>query len=51
MQAYLNNKKRCEAVDLDNLKNLYPDLNIIHLMVDVGHDSPEGWCVISVAKR
>ncbi len=50
-QAYLNNKKEFEAVDLDDLKGLYPDLAIIHLTVDTSSDSPEDWCVIGVAKR
>jgi predicted kinase len=50
-QAYLNNKKRFEAVDLDDLKGLYPNLNIIHLIVDTRHDTPEDWYVIGVEKR
>ncbi len=50
-EAYLNNKKRFEAVDLDDLKGLYPNLNIIHLKVDTQHDLPEDWYVIGVAKR
>ncbi len=33
-QAYLNNKKRFERVDLNDLKALYPNLNIIHLIAD-----------------
>ncbi len=50
-QAYLNNKKRFEAVDLGDLKGLYPSLNIIHLLVDTRHDLPEDWCIIGVEKR
>ncbi len=50
-EAYLNNKKRFEAVDLDDLKGLYPSLNIIHLIVDTGHDLPEDWHITSVQKR
>ncbi len=50
-QAYLNNKKRFEAVDLDDLKSLYPNLNIIHLIVDTRHDLPEDWRIIGVEKR
>ncbi len=49
--AYLNNKKNFEAVDLADLKGLYPDLTILHLTVDTGQDSPEDWQVISVVKR
>ena len=50
-QAYLNNKKRFEAVDLGDLKGLYPHLNIIHLVVDTRHNLPEDWYIIGVEKR
>ncbi|MBL7125729.1 MAG: AAA family ATPase [Dehalococcoidales bacterium] len=49
-QAYLNNKKRFEAVDLNDLKSLYPDLDIAHLTVDTGQDLPEQWYIIGVEK-
>ena len=50
-QAYLNNKKRFEEVDVDDLKRLYPSLNIIHLTVDTQYDPPEDWYIIGVEKR
>jgi len=50
-QAYLNNKKRFEEVDMDDLKRLNPDLNIIHLTVDTQHDLPEDWYIIGMKKR
>ena len=50
-QAYLNNKKRFEAVDIDELKNLYPDLPVVHLIVDTSLDPPEDWYVIGIDKR
>jgi predicted kinase len=50
-QAYLNNKKKFEAVDLNDLKNLYPALNITHLIVDTSHDSPEDWYITSIEKK
>ncbi len=50
-QAYLNNKKRFEEVDVDNLKRLYPSLTIIHLTVDTQYDPPEDWCIIGMEKR
>ena len=50
-QAYLNNKKRFEAVDLNDLKSLYPNLSIIHLLVDTRQDSPEDWYIISMEKK
>jgi predicted kinase len=50
-QAYLNNKKRFEEVDLDDLKQLYPGLNIIHLTVDTQYDPPEDWYIIGMEKK
>ena len=50
-QAYLNNKKKFEEVDLDDLKRLHPNLDIMHLIVDTQRDSPEGWYVIGVEER
>ena len=45
-QAYLNNKKRFEPVDLDDLKQRHPSLEIIHLTVDTEYDNPEDWYII-----
>jgi len=50
-QAYLNNKKKFEEVDLNDLKQLNPDLNIIHLAVDTQHDPSEDWYIIGMEKR
>ena len=50
-QAYLNNKKRFEEVDLDDLKELYPNLSIIHLRVDTRHDPPQDWYIIGAERR
>jgi predicted kinase len=50
-QAYLNNKRKFEEVDLDDLKRLNPGLNIVHLTVDTQFDLPEGWYVIGMEKR
>jgi len=50
-QAYLNNKKKFEKVDVDDLKRLYPKLNIIHLIVDTQYDPPEDWYIIGMKKR
>jgi len=50
-QAYLNNKKKFEAVDLDDLKGLYQNLDITHLVVDTSQDPPEDWYITGVAKR
>ena len=50
-QAYLNNKKRFEPVDLDDLKKRHPQLEIAHLTVDTEYDPPEDWYVIGMEKR
>ena len=50
-QAYLNNKKRFEEVDLNDLKESYPSLSITHLIVDTRQDSPEDWYIIGMEKR
>ena len=50
-QAYLNNKKKFEKVDVDDLKRLYPKLEIIHVTVDTQDDAPEGWYVIGLEKN
>ncbi len=50
-QAYLNNKRRFEPVDLDDLKKRNPQLKIIHLDVDTEYDPPEDWYIIGMKKR
>ena len=50
-QAYLNNKKKFEAVDLNDLKSLYSNLDITHLIVDTSHDPPEDWYIIGVEEK
>jgi len=50
-QAYLNNKKRFEAVNLDELKKQHPDLNIVHLIVDTQKDPPEDWYITGFFRR
>jgi predicted kinase len=50
-QAYLNNKKKFEEVDVDELKRLYLELNIIHLTVDTQYDPPDDWYIIGLEKR
>ena len=50
-EAYLNNKKKFETVDLDDLKKRYPELPILHLTVDTENDHPEGWYIIGMEKR
>ncbi|UCC58505.1 MAG: ATP-binding protein [Candidatus Bathyarchaeum sp.] len=50
-QAYLNNKKRFEPIDLDDLKQRHPHLEIIHLTVDTEYDNPEDWYIIGKEVR
>jgi predicted kinase len=50
-EAYLNNKKKFEEVNLDEMKKLYPDLPLVHLVVDTSEEPPEGWYVVKVEKK
>jgi len=50
-QAYLDNKKKFEKVDLNDLKNLYPNLNITHLIVDTQHDQPRDWYITYMKRK
>ncbi len=50
-QAYINNQKKFENVDLDDLKSLNPELSIVHLTVDTELDTPENWYIIGMEKR
>ena len=50
-EAYLNNKKKFEPVDLDDLKKRYPKLKVKHLIVDTEYDPPEKWYIIGMEKR
>jgi predicted kinase len=44
-EAYLNNKKKFEAVDTESLKKSNPGLKIIHLIVDTAQEPPEDWYI------
>ena len=50
-QAYINNEKKFEKVDLDDLKRLNPNLSIMYLTVDTQKDLPEDWYIIGMVKR
>ena len=50
-QAYHNNKKKFEPVDLDELKGKFPTLSLIHLLVDTASDSEDDWYVIDKVTR
>jgi predicted kinase len=51
IEAYRDNKSKFESVDIDDLKKMYPRLQIVHLTVDTCHDSPEDWYVVGMEKR
>ncbi len=50
-QAYFNNLKKFEPVDLEDIKASFPDLRIVHLLVDTTQDPPEEWYVIGKTLR
>jgi predicted kinase len=50
-EAFLNNKKKFEPVDLGDLKKSYSQLKIVHLTVDTEYDPPEDWYIIGMEKR
>jgi predicted kinase len=50
-EAYLANKNKFEPVDLDDLKKLYPQLKVTHLMVDTCCDEKDQWFIVGVEKR
>jgi len=45
-EAYVANKNKFEPVDLDDLKQGHPNIEIIHLIVDTKHNNPEDWYII-----
>ena len=50
-EAYIANKRKFEAVDLDDLKQKHPNLEIIHLTVDTELDDPQDWYIIGKEVR
>ncbi|MBN1851024.1 MAG: ATP-binding protein [Deltaproteobacteria bacterium] len=50
-QAYMNNKNKFEHVDTENIKELYPMLKVVHLLVDTTSDKEEEWFVIDKVTR
>jgi len=51
VQAYINNKKKFQSVDLEDLKRLHPSLHILHLLVDTTSDLVNEWTVIDKVTR
>jgi len=50
-EAYFNNVKKFEPVDLDDFKAQFPDLKLVHLLVDTSKDPVEEWYVIGKTVR
>ncbi len=50
-QAYLNNKKNFEKVDVAELKSLYPNICITHLTIDTTSEKPEDWSITALETR
>jgi predicted kinase len=50
-QAYYNNVKKFEPIDLDDLRSTFPSLRIVHLTVDTNSDLEDEWFVISKDTR
>ncbi len=50
-QAYYNNQKKFQPVDLDEMKSAYPDLKVVHYIVDTTRDRPEEWYIIGKDER
>jgi predicted kinase len=50
-QAYLNNKTKFEKVDLADIKKAYPNLKILHLVIDTTTGEAESLYVKVIDKR
>lgn len=50
-QAYTNNQKKFEAVDLNDLKERHPSLKVVHFLVDTSSDKTEEWFVIEKTEK
>ncbi len=50
VEAYLNNKKNFEPIDIDAFRKTYPELPVVHFTVDTEYDPPETWFVVELEK-
>lgn len=50
-QAYMNNVNRFEEVDLNDIRQAFPDLPLVHLRVDTTFDSMDAWYVVDRVER
>lgn len=40
-----------KPVDLDELKEDYPNLDVVHLIVDTRYELPQDWYITGIDKR
>ena len=50
-EAYTNNEKKFEAVDLNEINKFFPALKILYLVIDTVSDNTEDWTVTSVLSK
>jgi predicted kinase len=50
-EAYLNNKALFQPVDIDDLKNKFKNLPMIHLTIDTEYDTAPDWKIRKIEKR
>ena len=51
VEAYLANKIKFEAVDIEDIKKKNPTLKILHLTVDTCRDNSEDWYIIGMETK
>jgi hypothetical protein len=50
-EAYLNNRAVFQPVDVDDLKEKFKHLSIIHLAIDTEQEALPGWKIRKIDKR
>ena len=50
-EAYTNNEKKFESVDIKGLKQYFPELKILYIIIDTTFDDTESWMVTSVTSK
>lgn len=50
-QAFYNNLNNFEPVDINDIKKNYPDLSIVHVMVDTASDDIRDWFIVDITAK
>jgi predicted kinase len=50
-EAYIANKNKFQPVDINAIKQKYPNIKVTHLTVDTCHNEKERWYIIGEDKR